>query len=249
MKKLFFAPFIFAIFSFSVASAQIEVEKVPKSGDNKKVKVFTDDDDYFDDGGRGSGGDNLIKVDPVLILVGEVPLFYERRINDFLSLEIGAGPTLAHELTIFSGDFFSVLDGSYELYPEGATTELGLTYSLSARLYPLADGDAEGVYLGPTYHYKDFRFLYPLIDQNGFPTEDGSRLKWKYNDYLVQGGYQYEFWDNLYVDTYLGFGLRNKTLDVIQMTYDDDGNRQYNIGTVKKKSIAYSFGTKLGIRF
>jgi hypothetical protein len=212
-----------------------------KSDSTKKVQVFDESDtkSIFD----GKKEENLIKINPLLIFYGEIPIYYERLLTPTLSAEIGIGPTLSPGT--LSETFSDIVEEETEEY----TSLMGLTLKTSVRFYP--DGAKNfpyGLYLGPEFRFKSYNREFEVPDGSQ-PNGGKLDIKSTYTDMSILGGYQNDIDNNFYIDYYLGVGIRSKKREFIDSEYDNLGNRTYIIDAKKSQVPLLSLGFKLGVSF
>lgn len=201
-------------------NVKVEYEKIDKNAASSKNVVYskieinpnvTDNEIY-----------NYLKIDPLLVLCGEVPVSYERRIGNKTSFEISLGITLV--------DYFSIIYNDY--YNDNAINRVGYTYSIGVRLYPSNYTiGMEEIYLNPEIKIKKYVVDYEQMSGiNIDPPFTENTIK---TDIQLKIGYVDSWSGIVMADYYCGIGLRNKVVKsaemvsngsnyVLQQTISDD---------------------------
>jgi hypothetical protein len=208
-----------------------------------KVEVFNADN-YFSRESKPTDIKNAVKVNPLLIINGDIPFYYERRLGQAVSMEIAAGITLR--------DYFAELiseDFSFE-----SDNRIGKTgYSLHGafRYYPSKYYSAiEGFYFSPNIRFRSYSALVnPCPNQVIIPSFKEYK---KNTDYMITIGHQDldGFDEDVVIDYYLGFGIRKRVYNEFLCT-DLSGNK-YEITETKdleKIRPLFVMGIKLGLGF
>lgn len=146
---------------------------------------------------------NLVKLNPLLIFVGDIPIYYERRVSDHMGVEAGIGMTLTDYY------FSSFADENLD---NNTRTQMG--YSIVA-----------GLHLYTSKHYKGLEELYfsPEIRMRKYMTElyqyggtvispaiDQNRIL---TDFQIKLGFISYWSDNVSAEYYCGIGIRNRNIN------------------------------------
>lgn len=92
-----------------------------------------------------------IKLNPVLLITGELPLFVEKRLNRFYSVEGAVGVTY---MDLF---YETSVNGGYFLGNKSAKFHSGFTARAQFRVFPRhADVAVSGLYFGPELAYRTY---------------------------------------------------------------------------------------------
>lgn len=153
---------------------------------------------------------NIIKLSPTGFLVGQIPLIYERKINNSFSIQIGAGITSQNYVrTAFqSAKVFDQFDDNNNLpwsnvsrYTSDEAENLykfnnrkatsGTMFTIQPKIY---GGDAlEGYFLGMSYSNITYKFNHPKANLNSgalnFNGPDQSETE-KVTDFMLHFGGQ-----------------------------------------------------------
>ncbi len=237
MKNRVFVNFIvISLFSFSLPLyAQVKV---------------TNHDDYFSGGSGGAPDEgNIIKIGFTHIFDGELPFYYERRINNNLTVQAAAGVTFYN----FFGDFTNLLNSANLTdNPPPATYSLGYTLKLGIRYYPTSEAP-EGFYLSPEIRYKVYNYSYNNVttgyDSLGNPMTGNLTGRASYFDFVGTAGYQFISQFNMVYDVYAGFGGRVRNVDVINETTDAFGNSSFYFTKQSGLVPFFTIGVTVGVAF
>lgn len=152
--------------------------------------------------------DNIIKVAPTGIFVGQIPLIYERKLTPNISVQVAGGLTnqnyvrtlfmKAHERSIIT-DYPSNFpiyssDESENLYSFNTRkAETGTMFSIQPKFY--TDDDAlDGSYIGFSYSIYNYKFSMPAATYNtttglrfnGAPQSESEKI----TDFMLHYGVQ-----------------------------------------------------------
>ena len=222
-----------------------ESKKESKKGESKDVQVFDakDDYDYFEKK-NNSNPKNVIKINPLEILNGTFPIFYERVVAPKVSVEVGLGVTAVSA-------FYSALQqelSNNQDYDGLAKGKTGLMFKIGARYYAGRRDEApEGPYLGVEYQVK--KYVYDAFPYTGGyrassgPTQEASSTD---TDLLrILFGYQSDNSNNFSWDPYIGIGWRKHTFNGWYL----DENSKAILGSVSSSKPVFLIGVKMGLRF
>ena len=158
-----------------------------------------DVDYYLNDSGL-SKRKNLIKLNPISIISGEVPFFYERILSKSLGVEVGVGILLPY----YNPEFPEVIwDNSIGVVnPVG-----GYSWYLFPKIY-FGRGAPESTYLG-------FQ-----VRKRNFDTEEGEMI---FTDLTMNFGAQILVRKSLIIESNWGLGFRLKTVETDDIKNEVDG--------------------------
>lgn len=216
---------------------------------------------------------NIIKISPLSFLSGFVPVYYERELNSFLSIQVGAGITTRNYV---KGWFNNVGDednfnqgetqwaapgnegNSNQLDPYNYTNRkpvIGFCFSVQPRIYFESEG-MDGSFIGISYDYYHYANNQKLIvpgpgNGNGSPMFSSSTFKEyeKFSDISAYFGTQ-TLYDRIALEYSLGVGLRN--IKAQQYAYTTDfatGDYIDGIMNTKKTKLAFNLAIKVGYHF
>lgn len=207
---------------------------------------------------------NAIKINPLLFLRGELPIYYERVLNKHLSAEASIGLTFKDYMGAI---FEDIGNNDIPLFLENYTEKIkpNISYSLGLRFFP--SGYAlDGVYFAIYYHKRDFdldisiRNDFPIFDPNLFtyttdPTIYNFTEQRNHNEIrLIFGENEFYYWDNMFLDFYIGGGVdfyseKRVKINENQSFNANNPNKTYYLDA--KESIVPKFylGVKYGFVF
>jgi hypothetical protein len=185
---------------------------------------------------------NLIKINPLLVLNGDIPIYYERRIMDRLSIEGAIGIT--HMDYIYQGI-------TTENYEEERRAKLGYSLMISAKFYPSNHTKAlDEIYFGPEIRHRRYN---TEVEDCGNTSLTGFIPEYRtLTDFKLTVGYISYISDNVIFDFYGGVGLRSRN---ISYAYCDDiyNGSSYNAVMEFEKINDFvpiiSAGIKIGFAF
>ncbi len=190
--------------------------------------------------------DHVMKFSPLQMVMGEINLGFEKRINEMSSLEFELGPTLSEV-------GFSVND--YHYYdPWGnptlsRNTGLGFFGSVGYRFYPMDNTMVlNKFYVSPVFKYRLYN--YKLVDfSNTLDDEKGSE-----NQAMFTFNFGYQKWlsDHFSLDMFAGFGLAFESHNSYYVNSFYDGNTGQYTYSWKENNyngvrFAFTAGVKVGI--
>lgn len=171
-----------------------------------------------------SSEDNIIKIAPLGILSGRIPVLYERKLTDFLSIQASIGLTSRNYIRINTeGTELSDMKTTYSPLPTGTgdnaeslysydnrASKIGFMFGLQPRIYFQSDG-LEGSFIGVSFDYLKYNYQIPSMTKNGSEySHSGSMVKEfeTYNELMVNYGFQ-KIYDNLTLEYGAAIGIRN----------------------------------------
>jgi hypothetical protein len=187
----------------------------------------------------------VVKLNPFLLIHGEIPVYLERKLAKSFSLEAGLGLTTED----YFKDFLLL---QKLIIPRSPNVEKlgGVTAKLALKYY-LKHTALTNVYISPEVDYKNYRkYVSGTYSNSGGNFSRGRLLdQQKYMDYtVVVGSKKTTEWDHdLYFDWYIGAGLRSGTED--NVVIDENNPLVIRLKTVNVISPLLVFGIKLGLGF
>ncbi len=217
---------------------------------------------------------NIIKIAPLSFIAGYIPLYYEKELNSFLSIQVGGGITTRNYikgwLNNMGGDDnndnlgetkwnvpgnegnYNMLD-AYDYTRRKA--DIGYYFSVQPRIYFESEG-MSGSYVALSYDYYNYASSQKRIvpgpgSGNGGPVFSSSSFKEfeKFSDVMASFGTQ-TLYDRIALDYSFGIGLRNVKSQ--HYAYTDSYNSGGYIDGVmesKKTKLAFNLSIKVGYHF
>ncbi len=146
--------------------------------------TIDENDAFFDDGGI-SKKKNLIKINTLSLLSGDLPVSYERGFGKRLSLEVGVGVLLPFYFNEIPGE---AIDNGFGLKKR----DLGYSLTIFPKYYLFSE-TLDYVYVGFQYRQRNF---------------DRNTQSIRQNDYCLIYGFQYYIYSQFSVDFSIGIGFR-----------------------------------------
>jgi hypothetical protein len=167
---------------------------------------------------------------------------YERKLNEYLGVEIGAGPTL------FKDPFFDLFNDEIDIFGGyNSKNKMGLFLSGAAKIYPKQMTDFEGFYVAPTFRFRSYKSESTAIDYaSSAEVSDKYTLSYSMKDMAFIVGYQYEGWSEIMWNFYAGFVWTDTKYDWIELTYD---THQYSVQKIHDSGPGILIGASIGFTF
>lgn len=188
---------------------------------------------------------NVLKVNPLLFLRGEIPLYYERALSSRLSAELAVGITYRNYLNLsFAGD-------DADDFGAGTHILAKPSFHIGARYYLRGDLEPQGAYLQVEMAYLDYAKNIAQKDSTG--QFNGKELLDEriYNDVRAYFGYQwFAATSNWMFDLYCGAGYRHRDRTIVHEQLNIAENRwDYTIEKKRDNVPAFFVGVKVGYGF
>jgi len=198
-----------------------------------------------------SSVNNNVQWNYTLLTRGALAFTYERRINDYLSFEVGAGPTLYYDFAfLLVNESFRNSMGMDEFFGRDGDLKHqyspGLFLSGAAKIYPKQMDSFEGFYVAPTYRYRTYNFTTTATDWgygSAANREYSHKRSLKSTDMAFIVGYQWETWSELIISTYFGVGWSMKSYDMI------DSEQPSRMVKVEEGLPIFMYGATFGFAF
>ncbi len=220
---------------------------------------------------KRSSENNIIKIAPLGFISGRIPISYEKRITDFFSIQLTAGPTFRnysrnfwqesfneknaydannpkHEANILPSGVQDKTDPIYNF--DNRKANVGYMVSLQPRLYFENDG-LEGSFVGISADYYNYNYNIPgLINNGGGFKHNGANKKESENifDVMALFGWQ-TLYDNLSLEYTVGLGLRNIATTKYVAGEDSNGIFYEGYNQFNKNTVSLGLGFKVGYHF
>lgn len=189
--------------------------------------------------------DHVFKFSPLQMMVGEINIGLEKRVDEMSSIEFEIGPTLSKVGLVVSNNHYNPLSSG----SSGETTSLGFFGSVGYRFYPMDNTVVlNRFYVSPIFKYRLYRmnmvdYTDMLEDRNG---SEGHAM------FMFNFGYQHWLSDHFSLDFFGGLGLvyENHNKYYTQSIYDGNtGTYTYSWAEDKYDGVrvGLSMGLKVGI--
>lgn len=185
---------------------------------------------------------NALRIDPIAVLIGEIPLYYERRLTNKLSVEAMVGITHSdYAYSIFNLEFVGNT-GDRE-------SKFGYMFGGAIKFYPSSESFVfEGPFFGLDFRYKVY--LTDLINtcSPSSPSESFPERRSVFDAKLF-GGYNWLLSESISVELYAGVGVRSQVIDGYICTGGNSPVTTFAKYDDSTERLAFSFGAKIGFLF
>ena len=222
MRKIFFCALtgLLLLFSFTETAAQRR-----RDAKDRSVTIVFSEKTSPATQRKSSGDENIVKIAPLGFIGGVFPLIYERRINDFLTIEVAGGLTHRNyirgaflseegpEIKEFpwGGDLNNSYDEAEGMYQfDYRKAQMGYMFRVMPKIY-FEEEAPDGNYVGLQYNYLKYKFSIPKYEVSGSGGygHTGAMVDEYENvsDYMVYFGRQIVN-DRITLESASGIGLR-----------------------------------------
>ncbi|MBN4051273.1 hypothetical protein JYU16_00505 [bacterium AH-315-M05] len=206
-----------------------------------KIVVFAETD-YFED--SKSDIKNAIKINPLLLIFGDMPIYYERKLSEKFSVEVGIGITFRNYFRDLL--FFDFDDTDIKI-------KTNISFRGGMRYFAASNGEAiSGAYLAPEFAYLKYsKDVSKLDPQTGETTQSYLPEEIQYTDFKLIFGYQSLEWaEDFFFDLYIGIGVRKSAEQLVKREYDSQTNLYKNwIESDNKTKPLIPLGVKISYGF
>lgn len=199
---------------------------------------------------------NIIKIEPLLLLNGDLPLMYEYFIFNTISLEGGVGLTFKDFIRSYA-DFNDLLSES----PKGEggkieNSKLGASVRLGVRIYTTSKAEfTSRPYLQLQVQAKSYNWVSSYQINTAPTVTETSRVdeSRNYVDFNLLFGTQKVHRSNIALDFYAGIGVRSRWVDrhkIVKFT-NEQNQELTRLDTDQKSDLTPNLllGIKLGYAF
>lgn len=211
---------------------------------------------------KGSAETNIVKIAPLGFISGAFPLLYERRITDFMTVQVGGGLTNknyiragikeANEEVEYSESPFedSYYDEAEALYHfKYRKPEMGYMYTVEPRIYFESEAP-EGSYLGIAYNFAKYKFAIPALvaspegyEHKGAPVKENENI----TDLMIHFGWQ-NMYDRISLEYSTALGLR-KVSGSKYIAYNNGTTFVDGLAKYTENRLNFGIGIKVGYHF
>jgi hypothetical protein len=195
---------------------------------------------------------NAIKINPLMYYRGELPLYYERAINNSFSIETAIGLTFKDYGTLT--DVFNTDESNANKQNEQVHTNT--SFRLGLRYY--TDYVMEDIYFSIVFGVRKFSSTFDVVDNYYDSITYTSysvinKLTEETNIKEIQllfGNQSNDFWNSFFIDYYFGAGLKFINANEIVLKEDLSNNISYHVIENTTKTLpALYLGLKVGFLF
>lgn len=238
------------------------------------IRIELDHSKYDKNHKKASTEKNIIKFSPLGFLNGAFPIYYERVVNDFFTVQTGLGLTSRNYLRsiIQQASENNNIKYNYPWDPSSPITDLtedsyyfqyrtatpGFMLTIQPRLYFESDAP-DGAYLGISYDFYRYNFKTTGMRDDPFnvgnTTQVGGPTKKEHeniSDLMATFGY-HDVYDHLSVDYSIGMGIRNVRGIKYYYGIENFGNPPITpiegFADYKQTTFNFNLGIKVGYHF
>lgn len=188
---------------------------------------------------------SALKLDPLLFLRGEVPIYYERALSPHVSLELAVGLTSRNTM-----DLPRSHEGADD-YSAGTKVLTRYAFHAGLRYYITKDMEPQGFYGQGEFAYLEHAKDISVKDGMGRLTDVVLRDESAFRDWRLYFGYQrLAAANNWLFDAYCGAGLRSSSLNNVHEQLNlADKAWAYTQAPTHDHVVAFFFGVKMGYGF
>ncbi|HRN40940.1 MAG TPA: hypothetical protein PK649_02570 [Vicingus sp.] len=231
-----------------------------KAQDTVKTSLIIFDQDDISavtnkDGEDKSYPKNALKFNPLLLVRGEIPIYYERAINDYFSIEVAIGMTYK--------DYVSGIFDKNNFSGESVKEEISsnISYKLGLRFYT-GGVVMDGFYFALEYAKRDYSksinfSSYNYITDPLTYNTTTTKVDYKFNEYyyhneykIIVGSQEHYYWDNFFIDYYVGAGIDKYTKSEVTNEINQISNSpEYKNNIESSTAPRFYLGLKFGFVF
>jgi len=186
-----------------------------------------------------------LKISPASLIAGEIPLSYEHKVSDYLTMEGGFGLT-TYNLT-------EDLIRGYSERGDGETvSKLSYSALFNTKFFPEGNAFQDGYYIGFNLNFRNYVQDFTTLDDFGMDTTVSEFFRW--SDVGFTMGYQSRPSERMILDWYIGAGIRQKSRSTTdyQQIFDPNSGLfigQYILNESTNVAPALLGGVKISLLF
>lgn len=199
---------------------------------------------------------NALKINPILLIRGEMPLYYERALTKSISAEIAVGITNKDYIQNMIEDISKDIDEVDPTFMSKEKSKSNISYKLGIRFYKKGMV-MDGFYFALEFAKRDYTSEVimgePTIPNNLANTsssvtkfiEKTNHLEYK----IIFGNQNFYFWEAFFVDYYIGLGIDQYSDSRVSFVKDRNSTEVYELKSTNKLMPGFYLGIKLGFVF
>lgn len=200
---------------------------------------------------------NAFKINPILLIRGEMPLYYERAIYKNISGEIAIGVTntdYLQNLFEYMSEDINDFDPTFMAVEK---SKPNISYKLGLRFYKKGMV-MDGFYFALEFAQRKYTNEVTMSEQPtlNYITNTYSTTKFteetKHSEYkVIIGSQNFYFWEDFFVDYYIGMGIDQYHDTRLGLVKDKSplSAEYYELKATNKLSPGFYLGIKLGFAF
>lgn len=239
----YFRAMAFTLRPFMAATLVLAVSAVMAQGRPPKPKVVLYQEGSITAWDTVDCVRNVLKVNPLLFLKGEIPIYYERILSEHLSVELAAGIT--------SRNYIGTQGNPTDAFGAGTEIITRPAFHAGFRWYLKPILEPEGLYLQAEFAYAERAKDIVSRDDSGRFTDVRFRDERIYNDVRAYFGFQRLAGNsNWLYDAYVGLGYRTRAIDAVNEHYDPIRRQWgYSLEHTNDQVLVPFLGIKVGYGF
>ena len=249
MRRFIFLLTIATIVSVEVSAQAVIVRKrdlnsTGSSMTNSSVRISPSSANASMNGLFYSRYSHAFKFNAASLITGELPVAYEHKTSDYLTVEGGVGVT--------TYNLIEDLIRGYSLRTDGETVS-GLSYSalFNMKFFPEGNAFKDGYYMALNFNFRNYAQNFSPSSNLAADTTMNESFSW--SDLGLTMGYHSRPSEKIMFDWYIGAGLRQKNRAISTSTSGVDSNGlliwTYALEESSNISPAILGGLKIGLLF
>ena len=188
---------------------------------------------------------HALKISPASLIAGEIPLSYEHKVSDYITIEAGMGLT-TYNLT-------EDLIRGYSERGDGETvSKVSYSALFNTKFFPEGNAFQDGYYVAFNLNVRNYAQDFTTLNDFGMDTTVSEFFRW--SDVGFTMGYQSRPSEKMILDWYIGAGIRQKnrsTTDYEQIFDPTSGLfvGQYKLNESTNVAPALLGGVKISFLF
>lgn len=162
---------------------------------------------------------HAIKISPAALIAGDIPISYEHKISDYLTIEAGLGIT-TYNLT-------EDLIHGYSTRSNGETvSKVSYSSLFNTKFFPEGNSFQDGYYIAFNLNLRNF--TQNFVTQNSFGIDTTIKESFRWADVGFTTGLHSRPSEKMILDWYIGAGIRQKNRLTSDLFFDpNSGIHQY----------------------
>lgn len=188
---------------------------------------------------------HAIKISPAALVAGDIPISYEHKVSDYITVEAGLGIT-TYNVT-------EDLIRGYSIRGDGETvSKVGYSALFNSKFFPEGNSFQDGYYIAFNLNLRNYAQDFTTLDNFGTDTTVNEFFRWA--DIGFTTGLQSRPSEKMIIDWYIGAGIRqkNRSTTDYEQVFDPISGIYQGVYILKEKtSVAPALlgGVKISLLF
>lgn len=184
---------------------------------------------------------HAIKISPAALVAGDIPISYEHKVSDYITVEAGLGIT-TYNVT-------EDLIRGYSIRGDGETvSKVGYSALFNTKFFPEGNSFQDGYYIAFNLNLRNYAQDFTTLDNFGTDTTVSEFFRWA--DIGFTTGLQSRPSEKMIIDWYIGAGIRQKNRSISDQFFDvDSGTYEYKLEEKTSVAPALLGGVKISLLF